>query len=367
VGVQLETDDIEPRLSEIRGGGRYESLGYDVAQSDDQTRLRIGVTEKTYGPPILIPIIQFQSSDISDVELSLGARLTGYDVGGYGSELRLDGLVGSNDLLAIEYFRPIGRRGLFISPRAYSAASSANLFSEGVRVAEYRQRKVAAGLDAGYIFNRRSQLRIGYEVADAQAKVSIGDPLLPDIKGLVSDASTRFVYDGLNSAMVPTSGVRVSAEGHWFFQAPGAARAFPLAELRAAAFQPLTNKSSIFVYGGGGTAFSRIAGPLEQFTLGGPFRLGAYGRGEFRGSNYVLASGGFMHRLGYLPELLGGKIYAVGWYEVGCAFNRSAETNYLNSVSGAAMMETRLGPFRFGGAFGEGGRGRIFVSWGRSF
>ncbi|MDQ3667036.1 MAG: hypothetical protein M3410_10790 [Acidobacteriota bacterium] len=42
----------------------------------------------------------------------------------------------------------------------------------------------------------------------------------------------------------------------------------------------------------------------------------AYGRDEFRGSHYVLVGGGYLHRLGYLPEFLGGKFYGLGWIEV---------------------------------------------------
>jgi NTE family protein len=313
------------------------------------------------------PIVLFRSSNISNVKFSIGSRFTMFDVGSYGSELRIDAIVGSDDLIGVEYYHPLGDKGFFIAPRARFAATSVDLFAEGDRVAEYRERKVAAGVAVGYIFNRRSQLRFGYEVGRDDAKVSIGDPLLPNIKGLLSDAEVQFAYEGHDNAMVPTTGVSLTAQGRWFFTAPGAAQAFPQADIRGSGLKRLNAKASIFTYGSAGTTFSKTAAPLEQFTLGGPFRLGAFGPQEFRGDHYALLGGGYLQHVGSLPTFLGRKIYGAGWYELGSAFFEKESAVYRSSVSGALLLETRFGPVVVGGAFGSGGRGKIFVSMGRIF
>jgi NTE family protein len=363
----IDQEKLGTQLSEIRGVGRYSSLDYTVARNLEQNRLQIHVRDKGYGPALLIPIVQFRSSNISDVKFSLGGRFTIFDVGSYGSELRVDAIVGSDVLLGAEYYRPLGQKGFFIAPRGAIAASAVDLFSNGDRVAEYRQKRVAIGLEAGYIFNRRSQLRFGYEVGRDDAKVSIGDPLLPRVKGFVSDAKMQFVYEAHDSAMVPTRGLSLYAEGRWFFKSPGATQAFPQAEIKSSWLKPLNDKGSIFAYGSAGTTFSKSAAPLEQFTVGGPFRLGAFGPQEFRGDHFVLMSGGYLHRVGYLPEFLGRRIYGAGWYEIGSAFFDSSTAVYRSSVSGALIMETRLGPLVVGGAVGSDWRGKIFVSMGRIF
>jgi NTE family protein len=367
LGQPIDPEKLGTQLSEIRGEGRYSSLDYTVEKNLEQNRLQIHVREKGYGPALVLPIVQYRSSNISDVKFSLGGRFTIFDVGTYGSELRVDALVGSDDLLGVEYYRPLGRKGFFIAPRAAFASTSVDLFANGDRMAEYRQHRVAAGLDAGYIFNRRTQLRFGHEVGYDSAKVSVGDPLLPTLKGLVGVTRTQFVYEGHDSAMVPTRGASVNAEGRWFFKAPGATTGFPQAEIRGSWLKALDNQGSIFSYGAGGTTFSHSASTLEQFTLGGPFRLGAFGQQEFRGDHFVLLSGGYLRRVGYLPEFLGRKIYGAGWYEVGSAFFDSPSAVYRSSVSGALIMETRLGPLTVGGAVGSGGRGKIFISMGRLF
>jgi hypothetical protein len=101
--------------------------------------------------------------------------------------------------------------------------------------------------------------------------------------------------------------------------------------------------------------------------LGGPLRLSAYGRDEFRGNKYVLIGGGYLHNIGYLPAFLGRKIYAGGWYEGGQTYIRRADANFLNDASGGLIFETILGPATIGGSWGEGGRGRLFLSLGRFF
>jgi NTE family protein len=361
---------LNSELSGIRGVGRYESLDYTLSSRNDQQRLIIHVRDKSYGPALFIPVVRLRTGELSEVKFSIGGRFTMFDVGSHGAELRIDGLLGSENLLGVEYYKPLGEKGekgFFLAPRAHLATKSVDLFQDGDRVAEYLQQKIAAALDAGYIFNRKTRLRVGYEIGRETARVSIGDPLLPTVEGLVSSARTQFVYEGRDSATVPTRGASLYAEGRWFFAAPGSEDAFPQAELAASAFKPLSEKGSLFTYGSGGTTFSKLAAPLQQFTLGGPLRLGAFGSDEFRGDHYVLLSGGYLHRVGYLPPFLGRSIYGAGWYETGSAFFKGSNADFRHSVSGALIMETRLGPFVAGGAFGSDTRGKLFISLGRVF
>ena len=105
------------------------------------------------------------------------------------------------------------------------------------------------------------------------------------------------------------------------------------------------------------------AAPLQQFTLGGPLRLGAYNLDEFRGDDYRLLSAGYLHRIGQLPPFLGGKIMAGSWYELG----KAGTGSYHNSISAGLAAETALGPFFIGDSFGEAGRRRFFFAIGRLF
>ena len=104
-----------------------------------------------------------------------------------------------------------------------------------------------------------------------------------------------------------------------------------------------------------------------MFTLGGPFRLGAYDYQQFRGNHYFLSSLGYRHVVGQLSPLFGGKIYGIGWFDAGGA---SMDFNSLNvhyQGSAGLMMDTKLGPFSLIGAVGKGGEGKVYFTFGKFF
>ena len=62
----------------------------------------------------------------------------------------------------------------------------------------------------------------------------------------------------------------------------------------------------MFVSGGGGTSFDHDPG-FNQFSLGGPLRLGSFNNDELRGDNYLLGVVGLLHEWARLPDVLGGE------------------------------------------------------------
>jgi hypothetical protein len=61
------------------------------------------------------------------------------------------------------------------------------------------------------------------------------------------------------------------------------------------------------------------------------------------------------------------KLYLGGWYEAGSAFENFSRAKYRQSVTGGALLQTRIGPIFVGGSFAEGGRRRLYFSLGRFF
>ena len=368
IGRPIDPDNLDRQLSDIRGSGRYESLGYDLVQLDGEPWLRIRVREKNYGPPFIIPAVQIQSRDTADVTFSAGFRLTNYDVAGRNSELRIDTIIGSNNFFAVEYYRPFGDTGLFVAPRTFYTSDRTDIHQNSIRVAQYLVRQGGVAVDAGEIFGKDAQLRIGYQLGQQNGQANIGASTeVPNVEGRLSAASARFVYDGQNSVVAPTRGVRATASLFWYFKSPGAPEAYAQGEAGASSFHAIGSKGTLVLYGAGGTSFNRQPGPIQQFTLGGPLRLSAYGLAQFRGSNYGLVAGGYRHRLGAFPTLVGSRIYAAAWYEGGSTFFRRSDAKYRDDVAGAVVLDTLLGPFTFGGAWGKGSNGKIFFSLGRFF
>ncbi len=154
---------------------------------------------------------------------------------------------------------------------------------------------------------------------------------------------------------------------NYYFKSPGANIGFPQAESNISAFHSINDKNIIFGFGGGGTTFGKTAPLFQQFTLGGLFNVGGYGSGEFRNSNYLKGGVGILRETFSAPAYIGGKLYFGGWYEGGSAFETQNTAGYRQSVTGGAVLETRIGPIFLGGSFAEGGRRKLYFSLGRFF
>lgn len=373
VGKPLPSPALDLELTKITGQGRYESLGYGVvkeAPDSDRHLLAIRVKEKPHAPPTINFGVEIDGSEVNAINFTLGGRVTLYDVGWYGAEWRNDVKLGFGNLFQTEYFKPLGKRGVFIAPRASYRRDRQGLFTGRIRLAEYQADRGGGGFDVG-VLGRFAELRVGYEYARVAARSSTGASELPAVSGNVNLARIRLTYDGQNSATIPTRGFRAVAEGRWFFSAPDASADFPQFELRSSVFHPLSTRGSLFGALSGGTSFNREASVFQQFLLGGPFRFGAYDRDELRVNHYALATVGYLHRLYQMPSLVGGSVYAGGWVDhlgssggLTSIFDRQRQRT---AASLGFVVDTKVGPVSFVGSYGEGGRGKIYFALGRFF
>ena len=138
--------------------------------------------------------------------MSLRLRLAMSDTPLPNSELRFDVGIGTEQLAAVELYKRVGHRGLFVAPRAYFSRRSLNGYQDGEFLAEYRVKRTGVGADIGYTTGMRTEVRLGYDEADVRARLRIGAPSLPEANGSDSVASLRFVFDGQNSPLVPSRG-----------------------------------------------------------------------------------------------------------------------------------------------------------------
>jgi NTE family protein len=210
-------------------------------------------------------------------------------------------------------------------------------------------------------------MRLGYSVGHVKGERTIGSPILPNVSGTESVATLRWNYFGQNSPQFPTRGLLWRSAANWYFKSPGAEEGFPQAETRAVYAYPLDERNILFVAGSGGTTFGKTASPFQKFPLGGIFRLGGFGRGEFRGDHYLFGELGYLRLLRRLPSFLGGGVFAGGWLDTGKAANDFDAASYGTSGTGGLLIETRVGPIFIGGSWAEGGRGKFYFALGRIF
>jgi NTE family protein len=349
------------------------ALEKDLASLGNAAVLSVRARDKPYAPPFLMLGVGLENVSGDDFRFQLAGRLLAFDVAGSGSELRVDGAVGSDPSVGVALHRPLGSSPLFLSPYAAGTRRTFNAFDEDRVVAEYRQSRWTAGLDLGVNLGRETEVRAGASVGHLDTEVRTGDPGLPELAGSETRARIRFLHDGHDRLVVPSRGVRAIAWVEHTFDAPESP-SFPLTndhltqgEIEASAFFSFRRRNRVFVLGGAGTSFEGDPLPTEQFPLGRPFRLSAFNTGEVRGNDYLLLTTGYLREVARLPDFLGGPLFLGGWVENGSAFDDLSAAQLSTHVGVGVFMDTLLGPVVVGMSFGFDGEWRSYLGIGRIF
>jgi NTE family protein len=372
VGKPIEKEVLKEELTDIWGRGKYLGLAYQTTEVNGQPGLLINTREKGYAPPFFNVAIEMNNTQTDVFNVNLRSRIIWLDFLRQASELRLDVSVGSEFSLGGEYFYPIKKTHFFLAPRGLAKKTKTGVFSDEEQIAQYEVKRYEIGADIGYEFGSVAQLRLGYQVGRLEATREIGDPVLPELSGEESEVGLRFSFDSVDSAVIPTHGILGNSELRYVFDSPILEESvldnsFTQYSARIAAFFPFGRKNTIFAIGEGDTSFDNHVGALEQFTIGGLFRVSGLSIDEVRGNHAIIGGVGYLRQLAYLPPLLGEKVTAGIWYEFGSAFDDWDQRDVIQSISGGLFIETLLGPIFIGGSWAEQGRTNFFFAIGRFF
>lgn len=368
VGKPLDPVQFDHELTYLLGNGRFASIGYETVEKDGRQGLRVIAQEKLYSPPEVRPLIVIDGGQYDTIQFKLGARITFYDLGSFGSEWRNDIILGSEHALRSEFYRPFGKRlQWFVAPRGFVDNDQQNFFRQGDLLAEYRIRQMGGAVDFGYEPTRDSELRIGYLAANQKIYPTVGGLSYGTLQGREGTTSLRFQFDKRNDPIIPTAGEDAHVKGSWFDANPGASSGFALSELRMTKFVPVKT-SAFFLTGSGGTTFNYHKTGFPPFEVGGGPDLWAYGKNEFLTNQYFLFRSGYIHPLWHLPPLVGKRVFAIAAAEGGKFYDLPAGESTIPVDFGVSIvMNTIFGPVQIGGAAGATGHYKFFYQVGRVF
>jgi NTE family protein len=374
IGKPIDPVVMNTQLNMILGNGRFDSLGYKVVEQDGKQGLLITAVEKPYAPPTVNPLLVIDGSDYLNPVFAIGGRITLYDVGGFGRELRNDIILGAEYGVSSEYYVPLHLgSNWFIAPRAFAQNSPFYEYNQDKLEGEYRNRQFGGEFDFGYEFGRDAELRIGYQAADLSQSLRIGFPTLPPESGRVGFTKVSFEMNRLDNAVIPRSGTALYADWHWNDANPGAKQQFPTARVNFRYFQRVGKPDSIFFTAQGGTTFGVQQVGLPIFGLGGSNDLRAYGTNELLTNQYYYFQGGYLRELFPLPPFFGDKVYIVGAYEIAkpfalpSSYNLALSSRLPTDAYGGFIANTLIGPILFGGSVGDTDHHRFFFQVGRVF
>jgi len=368
VGKAIDTQKLEKYLTRLTGEGRFESATYYMTQADGKVGLLVGVREKSNAPPVLQLAFDVNGTQPDNVTFAMGGRLTFLDVGGFGSEVRMEFTLGNIYGIGAEFYKRISPTSRwFVAPRASASSSAEWFFANGDPKSDYRVGRVGAGMDLGYALSRFSEVRAGYEVGYLNAHLRLGTAQFPAVEGRVGASRYRFTTDHMDNPVIPRRGYLGQLTFHWVDTSPGATQAFPNLELTTELFKVVSRPGSVFLVARGGSTLGYEHTGIPQYFLGSTSGLLAYGQNEVRGNQYFLGRAGYLHSLASLPPFLGGGIYAVTMFEIGKMYNAPGVSKLPTDGAAGVIAQTILGPVFVGGSVGDTGHATWFFSLGRVF
>jgi len=368
VNKPIDTKKLDKDLTLLTGAGKIASASYGMTTVGNETGLLVNVLEKNNAPPVLQLAFSVDGTQPENVTYTLGGRLTFIDVGGFGSEWRTDFAVGNTYGISSEFYKRLGATSKwFVAPRVLASDTGLRLYSDGNPQAEYRIGRMGGGVDVGYAVDRFSEVRAGYEIGYLDARLRLGTPEFPSVKGQVGETRFRFITDHLDQPVVPRKGYLGQMNFGWKDQSPGTSSAFPVLEMKAEFFKRISNPASIFLLSTGGTTMDYEHTGIPQFYLGGTSGLLGYGPNEVRGNQYFLFRPGYMHELIKLPPFIGNGVYGVAMYEIGKMYDAPGVSKLPNDGAAGVIVRTAFGPIFFGGSVGDTGHATWFYSVGHVF
>ncbi len=329
VGRPLDPEALDRDLLLLTGSSRYESATYRIDDATGRPELVVELTPPAHGPPFLALALDLQNTQGSSVSATVRGRMLLFDTVGRNSEARIDFSLGNTLAIGGEVYRPVGRAGFFVAPRAFAYRRDVPVFQDQTYIAEYREEHGGGSIDAGFTTAYRLETRAGYTAEHVRAGVRIGASSLPGVDGPQQYVSAQVKFDGQTGPTIPERGWYVKADLRQFLQVPDVTTATALSaadpddltsgRAMVSLFAPVRKRGRVFMGGSVGSSFGG-ATVVNAFELGGPLRLGAFYPGELRASNAVVVNLGYFHELARFAEGTIGRLWFGSWIDEGSAY-----------------------------------------------
>ena len=376
VGRPLDPEALDRDLLLLTGSSRYESASYRIDDATGRPELVVELTPPAHGPPFLSLALDLQNTQGSSVSATVRGRMLLFDTVGRNSEARIDFSLGDTLAIGGEVYRPAGRAGFFVAPRAFAYRRDVPVFQDQTYIAEYREEHGGASIDAGFTTAYRLETRASYTAEHVRAGVRIGASGLPGVDGPQHYVSAQVTFDGQTGPTIPERGWYVKADLRRFLQVPDVTTPTTLSEAdpddltsgraMVSLFAPVRKRGRVFMGGSVGSSFGSTT-VVNAFELGGPLRLGAFYPGELRASNAVVVNLGYFHELARFAEGTIGRLWFGSWIDEGSAYEAFSSARFYTNVTAGFVLESPIGPLFAGASVGAEGRYRIYFSLGPLF
>lgn len=176
----INTDELETDLLRVYGDGYYENVDYSLLTQRERNILRIAPVEKSWGPDYLRAGLSLDSSLKQDASYSLRLGYHKTWLNSLGGQMLGIAEIGRNSALGGEYYQPLdARQRFFVDASLVYSSERRSLYQDDLRLADFRDKRVAATLGAGINVGVLGQIRAGWRETRKELVLETGLPLFP--------------------------------------------------------------------------------------------------------------------------------------------------------------------------------------------
>ncbi|MFN7172481.1 MAG: patatin-like phospholipase family protein [Fimbriimonadaceae bacterium] len=367
IGERAASSTIFQIIEDIVAEGGWESVRVSRIIREGGEGLLIRFIPIAAYRPVVRPQLRIEGTTEQIPNATFALRLRAQNLGIERSQAQLDLAIGLENLAAVRYQIPFADSSFYAGINGFHSIGYRNEFIGDRQFSMYRTTRSGGGGFLGVTTSRFARLELGYQAYRVDFARYSGPAILPPQRGTVSELAARFEYNDTNSSSIPTKGSRVVLSATRVFEAPGSFGAFTQLQGQAQHHFPVGRSNSFFLRVAGGGVDDNANPELFDFSLGGPLNLSAWQANQLRGQNFLLGQAGYLHTLAELPPILGTRLYSFWILETGSAYDRLSSARFYSSISGGFALQTPLGPFILGGAYGSRGFGNVYFLFGRPF
>jgi len=371
VGDPIDVKSLERDVARLYGLSAYENVGYRVIREDGKTGVEFNTTVKSWGPNFLKMGLSLEDDFNGSTAINVAARLTKTGINPLGAEWRNDFQIGTEPRFTSEFYQPLSFDSrYFVASSVNLEQTNLNAFVGSDAVATYRVSDAVLGLDLGRTIGRWAELRLGAFRGVGEARLNIGDPLLPNINFDAGGITAELGVDTRDDAQIPKTGSWANIDWLMSRTGFGADNHF---DTVSAQFDTVwswgqDNRNTVQLGLEYATTFDSDDLVQNYFPLGGFLRLSGLSRGEISGPHTGLL------RLVYYRELFSAAgsafdtpLYLGASLETGNAWQSRSAMSFDSVITNGSVfagIDTFLGPLYLAAGFAEGGSNSFYLFFG---
>lgn len=365
-GQELDLDLLKSDLAQVYDFGVFELVDFEVLWMGEQLMLVITANPKYYAPNIINFGLTFEGGEGGRSDVELRTRWTRMEMNRYGSELRTDIQLGTNNLLQMEYYQPLTwARRPFVALTGKLEHDLHDWYYELVRWAQFKELQAVIRPEIGYRIGHYGEIRGGVDYGHLETSDVTGTSPA-GFNGKRGGYTGQLKFDMYDLAVLPRHGY--AAQLRYFRGRPefGSDLDYSRIEGGISLAHTLDRHTLHFSVDGGSNLKTEMP-EFHMFTLGGLNRLSGYNIDQFRGEAFGLAKMAWYHLFA------GNKSpYSTSWYlgvqfETGNAWidaqnARWDDLRYCGLIS--VMATTIVGPVALSYGQAEGGYNSVYFTVG---